>query len=71
MEYFILNTMVETAKQKGYKKIIGEYLPTAKNQMVASLYSSLGFDKMDETETAQYRLNIEDYKVKNCFINRK
>ena len=34
MENFTLNTMVEYAKMKGFKKIIGEYLPTNKNKMV-------------------------------------
>ena len=71
MEYFILNTIVEAAKQKGYKKIIGEYLPTAKNQMVAPLYSSLGFNKIDKTETNLYELNVEKYKVKTCCIHKK
>lgn len=32
MENFTLNTLVEIAKDKGYKHIIGEYLPTAKNK---------------------------------------
>ena len=34
MENFTLNTMVEYAKMKGFKKIIDEYLPTNKNKMV-------------------------------------
>ena len=43
MENFTLNTMVERAKAAGYKRIIGEYLPTPKNKMVEQHYPNLGF----------------------------
>ena len=46
MENFTLNTMVEKAKAAGYKKIVGEYLPTAKNKMVENHYTGLGFSKL-------------------------
>ena len=38
MENFTLNTIVAYAKNGGYKQIIGEYLPTAKNRMVEKHY---------------------------------
>ena len=47
MENFTLNTMVEKAKAAGYKKIIGEYLPTSKNKMVENHYTGLGFAKIE------------------------
>ena len=68
MENFTLNTMVETAKAKGYKKIIGEYLPTQKNAMVAEHYPQLGFIKIEGTESAQWELDVEGYQNKECFI---
>lgn len=71
MENFTLNTIVEFAKANGYKKIIGEYLPTAKNCMVAEHYPSLGFTKLDGTETTQWELNVENYQKKECYINIK
>lgn len=43
MEEFIINTMVETVKQHGGKRLIGEYLPTAKNSMVKDIYPQHGF----------------------------
>lgn len=69
MENFTLNTMVEAAKTKGYKKIIGEYLPTAKNAMVAEHYANLGFEKV-EGRSAQWELNINNYKDKECYIQK-
>ncbi len=68
MEDFTLNTMVEKAKAAGYKRIIGEYLPTAKNKMVETHYTDLGFSKTEEVPTAQYVLDIETYQPKTCYI---
>ena len=71
MENFTLNTMVEVAKAKGYKKIIGEYLPTLKNKMVELHYPNLGFDKVEGTETARYELNLDLYQNRECYIKTK
>jgi FkbH-like protein len=43
MEEFIVNNIVETAKQAGMKRVVGEYLPTPKNRMVETIYERLGF----------------------------
>jgi len=70
MENFTLNTMVKSAKAKGYKKIIGEYLPTAKNGMVADHYTNLGFEKVEGSASAQWELDINNYKDKECYIQK-
>ena len=71
MENFTLNTMVERAKAAGYKKIIGEYLPTPKNKMVENHYTGLGFTKMENSETARYELDVEAYHPRECYIETK
>lgn len=71
MEYFTLNTMVEAARAKGYRRIVGEYLPTPKNKMVEEHYSGLGFTKIEGAETAQYELMLDNYKEKECYIKIK
>lgn len=71
MEHFTLNTLVEWAQQNGYKKIIGEYLPTAKNRIVAKHYPDLGFKALEGTNTAQYVLYVNRYEPKTCYINVK
>ena len=68
MENFTLNTMVEKAKAAGYKRIIGEYLPTPKNKMVEQHYSNLGFEKKDGVESSQYVLDVDSYRDKECYI---
>ena len=65
MENFTLNTMVEAARQKGYKRIIGEYLPTPKNKMVEGHYPSLGFEQLEGT---RYVLDVEQYQPRECYI---
>lgn len=71
MENFTLNTMVERAKAAGYKKIIGEYLPTPKNKMVEDHYTGLGFTKVEDSETARYELDVEAYQPRECYIDTK
>lgn len=71
MENFTLNTMVEYARKKGYKRIVGEYLPTPKNKMVEQHYLNLGFEPRSGATTAQYILDIDNYKDKECYIKVK
>ena len=70
MENFTLNTMVEYAKAKGYRRIIGEYIPTPKNKMVENHYTNLGFSKI-ESEQHRYLLDLSDYTPKECYITKK
>ena len=43
MEEFIVNQMARHAQASGLKRLVGEYLPTAKNKMVRDLYAQMGF----------------------------
>jgi FkbH-like protein len=47
MEHFVLNTIVRTARHVGSMEIVGEYIRTAKNEMVKDHYKNLGFTKKD------------------------
>jgi len=71
MENFTLNTMVEAAKAKRYKRIIGEYLPTPKNKMVENHYLGLGFIRMKGADTAQFELIVDKYRNRECYIEKK
>lgn len=70
MEHFTLNTVVAEAQRRGYKHIIGEYLPTSKNKMVENHYPNLGFRPMDG-EDGRYILDVDGYETKECYIERK
>jgi len=67
MENFVLNTIVDYARDQGYQTIVGEYLPTTKNALVKDLYADLGFTQ----DCAHWRLEIAIYQPKECFINIK
>ena len=69
MENFVLNTIVNYAKEHGYHTIVGEYLPTAKNTLVKDHYSTLGFEK-DGNEN-QWRLDIATFQPRHCHIYDK
>lgn len=71
MENFTLNTMVEKAKTAGFKRIIGEYLPTPKNKMVENHYTGLGFTSVEGGNPNQWCLNVENYKERECWITKK
>lgn len=71
MENFTLNTIVAWAKENGYKKIIGEYIPTPKNGMVSDHYTVLGFNKLEGLEPAQWELNVDAYQDRECYIEIK
>jgi FkbH-like protein len=67
MEEFTLNTIVETAKKNGFKKLIGEYIESPKNQMVQNHYENLGF----KPENGKWILEIADYQPKEVNIKTK
>ena len=70
MENFTLNTIVAWAREHGYSRIVGEYLPTPKNGMVAGHYPHLGFRAL-EAETAQWELDVKAYEPRECYITKQ
>lgn len=67
MDNFVLNIIVDYARNKGYQTIVGEYIPTAKNALVKNHYANLGFTQ----DGAYWRLEIATFQPKECFINIK
>jgi len=54
MELAMFDAVVTRARLEGSTEVVGKYLPTKKNGMVADLYSHLGFEKIktfDDGET--------------------
>lgn len=68
MENFTLNTIVAWAKEHGFERIIGEYIPTLKNGMVKDHYSNLGFSPITENT---YELDVQAYLPRECYIDKK
>lgn len=71
MENFTLNTIVERAREAGYKRIVGEYIPTNKNKMVEQHFPSLGFKRVEGAQTDLYELDVESYQLRECYIKEQ
>lgn len=68
MEEFVINKIVQIAKDSGFTTIFAEYIPTPKNKMVSTIYDSMGFNRIDENI---YCLKISDFKEKLTFIKEE
>ncbi|MEO3404310.1 HAD-IIIC family phosphatase [Mucilaginibacter sp. CAU 1740] len=67
MENFTLNNIVQVARDNGFGKIVGEYLPTKKNGIVKDHYQNLGFTQNGDV----WELNTDNYINKQTFITGK
>jgi FkbH-like protein len=67
MENFTLNTIAGFAKEKGFTVLKGEYLPTAKNEMVKDHFKNLGFIQQGNFWT----LDLVSYKNAKSYINKQ
>ena len=50
LEHAMFDEMVRQAAEKGIRKIVGHYYPTAKNLLVSDFYATIGFNKVSEDE---------------------
>jgi FkbH-like protein len=77
VESYVLNALVDLAKSKGYTTLLGEYIPTAKNEMVKEHYENLGFKSachcgFDPQSPANlWQLGVNEYEKKNNHITKK
>jgi predicted enzyme involved in methoxymalonyl-ACP biosynthesis len=73
MELAMFDTLIEQCHARGIRKIIGVYIPTKKNLMVAGLYGELGFtsaaDSVDGQQSWQFEVSGE-YTAKSSHIHR-
>ncbi len=72
MEFAMLDCLVERARMASVTEIIGYYIPSAKNGMVADHYEKLGFTFQSDTETprsTEWRLDVSSYETRNKHIS--
>jgi predicted enzyme involved in methoxymalonyl-ACP biosynthesis len=71
MELAMLDALVERVRSKGITTLVGHYLPTKKNAMVADHYANLGFSRGTieaQSESSRWLLDTADYQSKNRYI---
>ncbi len=64
-EQYLFNQIVALARRFGFEFLIGEYLPTAKNKMVASFYEECG---MTPVGIGRFVLNCAEYQPHSTVI---
>jgi predicted enzyme involved in methoxymalonyl-ACP biosynthesis len=69
----MFDTLIEQCQARGLRKIIGVYIPTKKNPMVAGLYGELGFSSAGDSAGGQQLWQLElprEYVAKSAHIHR-
>lgn len=64
VEQAVLNIIVAEAARRNAKSVIGEYAPTARNQMVSEHYAKLGFEPLSQeadTGASRWELCVNDF----------
>ena len=69
VEEACLNLLATAAQSHGAKRLIGQYRPTEKNDMVRDLYPKLGFTQLAETEgPTRFSLDLRDFTPHPVFM---
>ncbi|MBQ3669655.1 MAG: HAD family hydrolase [Clostridia bacterium] len=68
MEQFIADSIISAARQAGFDRVRGEYIPTAKNAMVKDLYQSMGFTPLGG---GLYEVDTRSYKNHEIYITEE
>jgi len=71
VESATLAVVVEEAKKRNVKRLVGRYIPTAKNAMVADLFPRLGFSPAADEGTARFVLDLDEHAAAKHFIEIK
>jgi FkbH-like protein len=67
MESFTLNAIVDFARNNNFTKVVGEYLPTKKNEIVKDHFKDLGF----ELSGNLWLLDVRKYIDRDAFITAR
>jgi len=63
VEEAVLDWLVKTARQRNKSRVVGRFVPTAKNMMVKGHYERLGFTLMSEHDgTSVWQLSVAGYQ---------
>jgi FkbH-like protein len=72
MEEFVHNEIVAIGKKIGCRRLLGTYIPTSKNKLVANLYKKLGYSLAEEKNgTTHWEIGIDgDADLKENYIQK-
>lgn len=67
MEEFIINDLVSIARENDAKYLVGEYVATPKNSMVADIYTRMGFEEKEDG----FYLDVASFADRSTSVIRK
>lgn len=63
LEVAVLQHLVDMARLKGLKRLVGDYIPTERNSIVKDHYKNLGFSLIEESEThVKWELSLDAHQ---------
>ena len=70
VESFAMNNIFAYAQRLGLKRVVGRYIPTAKNDMVKDFFKGFGFERVGEVEGggSEWALAVGDYRPREVFM---
>lgn len=67
LEYIMFEELVRRCKEEGIAKIVGNYIPTKKNEIVKDWYKNLGFKLIDSNEKGK----VWEFTVLDEYTNQE
>jgi FkbH-like protein len=70
VESFAMNNIFAYAQRLGAKRVVGRYIPTAKNDMVKDFFRGFGFEKVGEVDGggSEWALAVKEYRPREVFM---
>jgi FkbH-like protein len=70
IEDHLMNHVAEAVRGMGYQVLIGEFIPTAKNELVADLYARFGFQRLADNGdgTTRFELKLASWERRPTFV---
>jgi FkbH-like protein len=70
VEEYLVASLLRQAEKLGYRRIVGEYIPTEKNQLVSGLYERMGFVRQPATAAAhaRFELALPTERIPSSFV---
>jgi FkbH-like protein len=72
LEEFVLDQLVDVAREQGLERLVGRYIPTAKNGLVSQHYETLGFTLFQESPdgSSTWQLSVDHHTASGAPIAR-
>jgi len=73
VEECAMNKVFEYAQRGGYERVVGRYIPTAKNAMVKECFAQFGFHPIEGPgiEGSEWSLDVRDYLPRKVLIREQ